>query len=269
MLGKDELIKSLQEINDKRLLSSEVTALLAPFKEATFPLSLEFISHSRTFGKQEDSVYDGGQTCIFKLTDLGIECAVLFGPEDSDMIEGHKPGNRLEYLVRYLDYDSLYKRVIMGKVGPLTTEDEKVTDEVSPSSVNKGANEPEIEVLQGSDSVLEEVQKRARGSSLKSKKKKKRILSFSNEKRNFSFSRPVSISAGQKRDWLAERSAQEGIKERQLKNAIAPILMAVGIIFCLNGCSKILPDGEGFGSFVIGNVLLVVGLSLRIHDKRK
>ncbi len=260
MLGKEELIKALQEINDKRLLSSEVTALLAPFKEATFPLSLEFISHSRTFGKQEDSVYDGGQTCIFKLTDLGIECAVLFGPEDSDMIEGHKSGNRLEYLVRYLDYDSLYKRVIMGKVGPLTTEDEKVIDEVSPSSVNKGANEPEIEVLQGSDSVLEEVQKRSLGSSLKSKKKK-RELSFSES--------TAALGAAQKRAWLAKLAEQEDIKKRKFKNAVAPILIGVGLILCLNGFSKLLPNGKGIGYLFVGISLLLAGISLRIHKKRE
>ena len=33
MLGKDELIKSLEEINEKRLLSHEVTEVLDPFKE--------------------------------------------------------------------------------------------------------------------------------------------------------------------------------------------------------------------------------------------
>ena len=260
MLGKDELIKSLQEINDKRLLSSEVTTLLAPFKEATFPLILEFISHSRTFGKQEDSVYDGGQTCIFKLTALGIECAVLFGPEDSDMIKGHKPGNRLEYLVRYLDYDSLYKRVIMGKAGPLTSEDEEVTDGVSPSSSNQGSNEPEIEAPQRSESITQKFNKRARGSSLKTKKKK-RELSFSES--------TAALGAAQKRAWLAKLAEQEDIKEKKFKNAIAPILMGVGLICCLNGCSKILPDGDGAVSFFIGIVLLVVGLNLRIHDKRK
>ncbi len=269
MLGKDELIKSLQEINDKRLLSSEVTTLLAPFKEVTFPLSLEFISNSRTFGRQEDPVYDGGQTGIFKFTDMDIECAVLFSPEQSHMIEKQMPGNRLEYLVRYLDYDSLYQRIIIGNVDPVTSNDEVANVDSGPESVHEGPDEKEFEPIQRSDSAAKEVQKRARGSSLKSKKKKKRILSFSNEKRNFSFSRPVSISAGQKRDWLAERSAQEGIKERQLKNAIAPILMAAGIIFFVNGCSKILPNGDGAGSFFIGIVLLVVGISLRIHDKRK
>ena len=87
MLGKDELIKSLEEINEKRLLSHEVTEVLDPFKEATFPLSLEFISHSRTFGKQKDPSYDGGQTGIFKIEGLDAECAVLFGSEDNEMIE--------------------------------------------------------------------------------------------------------------------------------------------------------------------------------------
>ena len=259
MLGKEELIKALQEINDKRLLSSEVTALLAPFKEATFPLNLEFISHSRTFGKQEDSVYDGGQTCIFKLTDLGIECAVLFGPEDSDMIEGHKPGNRLEYLVRYLDYDSLYKRVIMGKVGPLIIEDEEVTDEVSPSSLNQGSNEPEIETPQRSESITQKVNKREQSRSLRSKKKKRK-LSFSKS--------TAALGAAQKRAWLAKIAEQEDIKERQFKNAIAPILIGVGLILCLNGFSKLLPDGKGIGYLFIGISSLLAGINLRIHKKR-
>ena len=86
MLGKDELIKLLKEINEKRLLSHEVTTLLGPFKEAAFPLSLEFISHSRTFGKQKDLTYDGGQTGIFKIEGLDTECAVLFVPNDNELI---------------------------------------------------------------------------------------------------------------------------------------------------------------------------------------
>ena len=270
MLGKAELIKSLEEINDKRLLSSEVTTLLAPFKEVTFPLSLEFISHSRTFGKQDTSIYNGGQTGIFKIEDLDIECAVLFTPEDNDMIEEQNPWSRSEFIVRYLDYDSLYQRIIIGKVEKVTGKDEGVADGTDPSSVNQGPSEPEIEAPQRSDSASKEVQKRARGSSLRSKKKKRKLSFLKKNKRELSFSRSTASNrAGQRRDWLAERSAQEDIKEKQFKNAIAPILMGGGIIFCLDGCSELLPDGKGAVSFLIGIILLVVGISLRITDKRK
>ena len=269
MLGKDELIKSLQEINDKRLLSSEVTTLLAPFKEVTFPLSLELISHSRSFGKQDDSIYNGGQTGIFKIADLGIECAVLFAPEDNDMIEEQKPGSRSEFIVRYIDYDSLYQRIIIAKVKTVTGKDEGVTNGAVPSSVDQGPNERKIEAPQRSDSAPKEVQKRPRGSSLKSKKKKRKLSFSKKNKRELSFSRSTaSNGAGQRRDWLAERSAQEDIK-KNLFIRIAPILIGGGIIFCLDGCSELLPDGKGAVSFLMGIILLVVGISLRIHDKRK
>ena len=88
-------------------------------------------------------------------------------------------------------------------------------------------------------------------------------------KRELSFSRSTaSNGAGQRRDWLAERSAQEDIK-KNLFIRIAPILIGGGIIFCLDGCSELLPDGKGAVSFLMGIILLVVGISLRIHDKRK
>ena len=268
MLGKDELIKSLQEINDKRLLSSEVTALLDPFKEVTFPINLEFISHSRTFGKQDNSIYNGGQTGIFKIADLNVECAVLLTPDDNDMIEEQKPGSRSEFIVSYLDYDSLYKRVIMGKAGPLTSEDEKVTDELSPSSENQGSNEPGIETAQRSESITQKVNKREQSPPLRSKKKKGFRFS-KKKKRELSFSKSTaSLGAAQKRAWLAKLAEQEDIKERKFKNAIAPILIGVGIIFCLTGYSILLPDGEGIGSLFIGISLLLAGISLRIHKKR-
>ena len=125
MSGKDEFIKSLQQIKEKRLLSSEVTALLAPLEELVFPLRLGFISHSRSFGKQKDPIYDGGQTVICKVIDLDIECAVLFESEDNDMIEEQNEGDCFELIVRYLDYDSLYQRIIIGKVGSVTEQDGK------------------------------------------------------------------------------------------------------------------------------------------------
>jgi len=266
-MGKDELIKSLQEINDKRLLSSEVTALLAPFKEAAFSLSLEFISHSRTFGKQKDPVYNAGQTGIFKFTDMDIECAVLFAPEDSQMVEKQKEGERSEFLVRYFDYDSLYQRIIVGKVSPGTENKnegadgagdsvQESTSEVAHQGVTESiAIRPEIETPQGVNKVITGSESPAKDSSTKFKKKKK-SLSFPRAQ--------FHIQADQKRNWIAERSAQEDIKERQFRNAIGPILISVGIIFCLDGCV----DGLGAG-FFIGVFLLAFGLTVRLNNKSK
>lgn len=261
MLGKDELIKSLEEINEKRLLSHEVTEVLDPFKETTFPLSLEFISHSRTFGKQKDPSYDGGQTGIFKIEGLDAECAVLFGSEDNEMIEKKKVGDRSEIFVCYFDYDSLYRRIVFGKVSPGTEHVKGGADlaqESAPKAEIQGITEPisvgpEIEAPQGSDNVIEESQDRAMEPSAKFKRKNKQ-LSFPRAQ--------FHILKDKKRDWIAERSAEEDIKERQFKNAVGPILICGGIIFCMNGCR----EGIGMGMF-FGVILLLFGINVRFSNK--
>ncbi|MDE0569509.1 MAG: hypothetical protein OSB44_02435 [Verrucomicrobiales bacterium] len=274
MLGKDELIKSLQEINDKRLLSSEVTTLLAPFKEVTFPLSLEFISHSRSFGKQKDPIYDGGQTVICKVIDMDIECAALFESEDNDMIEEQNEGDCFELIVRYLDYDSLYQRIIIGKVGSVTGQDEEGINKIDKELTGSVSNGPaigenegpadridtelEIEAPQRSDNVTVEVQNRKQDASSESKKKK----------RTLSFRRAISVNPDQGSDQDDGRSTYEGVAEREFKNVVAPILIGVGLIFCLNGISRI-NEGEGLGAFFVGLILAGVGLYLKIINIKK
>ena len=46
---------------------------------------------------------------------------------------------------------------------------------------------------------------------------------------------------------------------------VAPILIGVGLIFCLNGCSRIF-EGEGAGAFFVGLILVVVGVYLRAKN---
>ena len=266
MLGKDELIKLLKEINEKRLLSHEVTTLLGPFKEATFPLSLEFISHSRTFGKQKDLTYDGGQTGIFKIEGLDTECAVLFGPEDNEMIEKKKVGDRSEILVCYFDYDSLYRRIIFGKVSPSTDHDkggsEKGADLARDSAAkteSQGITEsissgPEIEVPQRSNDVIKENQIPVRGSSAKFKRKKKR-LSFPMARKNG----PGRRSAKDSDDYTYNEEAKT-----EFRNLIGPILICGGIIFCLKSCS----ESFGLGIF-IGVLLLMKGILVRFSNKEE
>ena len=49
---------------------------------------------------------------------------------------------------------------------------------------------------------------------------------------------------------------------------VAPILIGVGLIFCLNGISRI-NEGEGLGAFFVGLILAGVGLYLKIINIKK
>ena len=274
MSGKDEFIKSLQQIKEKRLLSSEVTTLLAPLEELVFPLRLRFISHSRSFGKQKDPIYDGGQTVICKVIDLDIECAVLFESEDNDIIEEQNEGDCFELIVRYLDYDSLYQRIIIGKVSSVTEQDGKDINKIDKEltgSVSDGPAidenedpadcidaEPEIEAPQRSDNVTVEVQNRKQDTSSELKKKK----------RTLSFRRAIPVNPGQGSDQDDGRSTYEDVAEREFKNVVAPILIGVGLIFCLNGCSRIF-GGEGPGAFFVGLILTMGGVYLKAINIKK
>ena len=59
MGNKSELMKTLKEGTEKRLLSNEVEALFEPYKNVVFPLSFSFVSSERFFGSQQDDLKEG------------------------------------------------------------------------------------------------------------------------------------------------------------------------------------------------------------------
>ena len=117
MAEKKEIMTALRKLKEKRLLSSEAEALMKPYEGATFDLRLDFVSSSRSFGSQKDPVYDSGQKVLCTAEKWDVECDVLFSPENNDLVESLEVGQDFLVTVKFIDYDSLYQRVIFGKVG--------------------------------------------------------------------------------------------------------------------------------------------------------
>ena len=144
MKKKSELMNALQELTEKRLLTSEVEALFEPYQDAVFPLVLSFVSAERSFGSQKDEKYNGGYKVLCIAENWGIGVAVLFEPEDNHLVESFGPSKKFEANVRFIDYDSLYQRAIFGKLDSEleSTEDEEV---VSPP-IAESATPPAVEM---------------------------------------------------------------------------------------------------------------------------
>ena len=180
MAEKKQIMTALRELKEKRLLSSEVEELMKPYEGATFDLRLDFVSSSRSFGSQKDPLYDSGQKVLCTAEKWDVECDVLFSPEDNDLVESLEVGQDFQVTVKFIDYDSLYQRVIFGKVGselelleelgevsdePITNdlvvEEETVEENDSDSVINEFVEEvpqePVVEEIIESESVVEEI----------------------------------------------------------------------------------------------------------------
>ena len=117
MPEKKQIMTALRELKEKRLLSSEAEELMKPYEGATFDLRLDFVSSSRSFGSQKDPLYNSGQKVLCTAEKWDVECDVLFSPADDDLVESLEVGQDFLVTVKFIDYDSLYQRVIFGKVG--------------------------------------------------------------------------------------------------------------------------------------------------------
>ena len=189
MAEKKEIMTALRELKEKRLLSSEAEELMKPYEGATFDLRLDFVSSSRSFGSQKDPLYDSGQKVLCTAEKWDVECDVLFSPEDNDLVESLEVGQDFQVTVKFIDYDSLYQRVIFGKVGselelleelgevsdePITNDlvveketveevsvetilEENDSDSVSNEIVEEVPQEPVVEEIIEPESVVEEI----------------------------------------------------------------------------------------------------------------
>ena len=183
MAEKKEIMTALRELKEKRLLSSEAEELMKPYQGATFDLRLDFVSSSRSFGSQKDPLYDSGQKVLCTAEKWDVECDVLFSPADNDLVESLEVGQDFQVTVKFIDYDSLYQRVIFGKVGselelleelgeasdePITSDlvveeetsvetilEENDSDSVINEIVEEVPQEPVVEEIIESESVVE------------------------------------------------------------------------------------------------------------------
>ena len=134
MADKNEIMTALRELKEKRLLSSEAEALMKPYAGASFDLRLDFVSSSRSFGRQKDPSYDDGQKVLCTAEKWGVECDVLFSPEDNELVESMESGQDFQVTVKFIEYDALYQRVIFGKVGSGLELLEELNEESSSSN---------------------------------------------------------------------------------------------------------------------------------------
>ena len=115
-MDKKEFIESLKSLEEKRALSTEAESTLSRFKDLNMYFELEFISYTKTFGSQYGSNYDGGYSVKCKAKDEGVELLVLFGTKSNERIESLNVGDRIDEEIKYLGYDNLYQKPIMGEL---------------------------------------------------------------------------------------------------------------------------------------------------------
>ncbi|MDA7630462.1 hypothetical protein N8701_02005 [bacterium] len=115
-MNKTDFIDAVNTVKGNRLMSAETEASLAPFKEFPIPFDLEFISSTKTFGAQDGAVYSGGYSVICCIKNEDLQLQVLFDANSNGMVESLKKGDLLSEELKFVSYDSLFQRPIMGQV---------------------------------------------------------------------------------------------------------------------------------------------------------
>ena len=119
-MAKEEIIKALRTLKEKRLFSSEAEKLVAPLKGSKDSFNFEFIESSPTFGRQLDSAYDNGHQLIVKFEE-NIESAILISEKQFEYLNELSSGQSISMNLKFLEYDSLYQRAVFGKINDIRT----------------------------------------------------------------------------------------------------------------------------------------------------
>ena len=116
MSEKNVVLDLLEELSQNRLLSSEVETMISPYKGKIISLNFRFQSAARSFGSQKDIVYNEGYSLTCTAGNSEIEVILLFSKADNDLAESFEEGQVFEENVKFIDYDTLYRKAIFGKV---------------------------------------------------------------------------------------------------------------------------------------------------------
>ena len=125
-MNRTEFINAVNTVKANRLMSAETDASLAPFKESPISFDLELISSTKTLGSQGGAAYTGGYSIVCCVKNEDVEVQVLLGPNSNKMIESLNKGDNLTEELKFVSYDSLFQRPIMGQV----TSDSSLEDKV-------------------------------------------------------------------------------------------------------------------------------------------
>ncbi|MBB22006.1 MAG: hypothetical protein CMN04_03800 [Roseibacillus sp.] len=116
MSEKNVVLDLLEELSQNRLLSSEVETMISPYKGKIISLNFRFKSAAKSFGSQKDIVYNEGYSLTCTAGNSEIEVILLFSKADNDLAESFEEGHVFEESVKFIDYDTLYRKAIFGKV---------------------------------------------------------------------------------------------------------------------------------------------------------
>jgi len=270
MNKKSQLMNALKELTEKRLLTSEVESLFEPYKDAVLPLSLSFLSATKSFGSQKDKTYNDGYSTICNAENWGVEICLLFPSDDNSLVESLKPEEGFEANVKFIDYDALYQRAIFGKLDSESDYSDSVEtvsssladDASSPIALEAEAIELEAEAIELEaeltrvESDLIEHSKDDDGSksearlSLLNSLNSRKISIESTAKGNKEFRNADSRNLPSNQDALPQPSQLE-------KSGCWCLLLGVLILM-----GSVISLGDGFDSFggvVIGLTLCIVG----------
>ena len=277
MNKKSQLMNALKELTEKRLLTSEVESLFDPYKDAVLPLSLSFLSATKSFGSQKDKTYNDGYSTICNAENWGVEICLLFPSDDNSLVESLKPEEDFEANVKFIDYDALYQRAIFGKLdsesdysdsvetvsssiaddasSPIALEAEAIELEAEAIELEAEAIELEAELTRAESDLIEhskddEGSKSEARLSLLNSLNSRKISIESTAKGNKEFRNADSRNLQSNQDALPQPSALE-------KSGCWSLLLGV---FILMGSVISLGDGfDSFGGVVIGLTLCIVG----------
>jgi hypothetical protein len=164
MIEENVVLDVLEELSQKRLLSSEVETMIRPFKGKISSLNFRFQSAAKSFGSQKDIVYNEGYSLTCSVENSEIEVILLFSKEDNDLAESFEEGHVFEENVKFIDYDTLYRKPIFGKVdleSPISVDEKEIpsSSEIISSPIRekpiiiKGGLKNESEVDQGENEI--------------------------------------------------------------------------------------------------------------------
>ena len=274
MNEKSQLMNALKELTEKRLLTSEAESLFEPYKDAILPLSLSFLSATKSFGSQKDETYNDGYSVICNSENWGIEICLLFPSQGNSLVESLESGDVFEANVKFIDYDALYQRAIFGKLYsesdfhevPESAMSSLPDDATYPIDLEAQAIELEAEIIGPESDLIEHTSDIAGSKSearlllLKSLNSRKKLIEQGAE-RNKHFS---------KADYREEQSNLNALPQPSQLEKSGCWCLLLGVFVSMG---SIISLGDGFDSFgflVIGLTLCVVGgLSLLISKSTK
>lgn len=272
MNEKSQLMNALKEMTEKRLLTSEVESLFEPYKDAVLPLSLSFLSATKSFGSQKNETYNDGYSVICNAENWEVEICLLFTSEDNSLVESFESGEDFEANVKFIDYDALYQRAIFGKlisesdpvedeapVPPSLPEDSSTPDKSIAENIENSLIQPEFDVIEPMGEATEP-----------NSDARLDLLQLRNSRKKSIGPRAKEIKEVHKEEIRAGQSHSSALPQpSQLEKSGCWCLLLGGLVL-MGGIIALGDEMDSFGFIIIGLLLCFVGgLSLLISKVTK